>query len=106
MRILFTPSARRQFLSAIDYIRRDNPLAAVRFRRKAEKSLRRLIRYPNSGRLIPEFPELPYREVVESPYRFFYRVHDGNIWIVAVWHGSQLAETPTDKGIESNSEGD
>ncbi len=103
MKILFTPSARRQFLSGIGYIRRDNPLAAVRFRRKAEKGLRRLIRYPKSGRLVPEFPELPYREIVVSPYRFFYRVHKGNIWIVAVWHGAQLAAPPSDKGIESNS---
>lgn len=94
MRIRFTPSARIQFLSALTYIRRDNPQAAQRFRHRAEGVLRRLEEFPESGRVVPEFPELPYREVVISPYRFFYRVKGEVIWIVAVWHGAQLAQEP------------
>jgi plasmid stabilization system protein ParE len=43
---------------------------------------------------MPEFPELPYREVIISPYRFFYRVKGEIVWIVAVWHGAQLPEDP------------
>ncbi len=104
MEILFTPSARRQFLSGSDNIRLDNVSAAARFRRKAEKALRRLIRFPESGRILHEFPDLPYREVIVAPYWFFYRVHKSNIWIVAVWHGAQLAAPPSDKGIALDSE--
>ena len=95
MKILFTPTARVQFLSAISYIRRDKPSAATRFRQRAEKSLKRLLEYPDSGRSIPEFPELPYRELIVPPYRFFYRIKDDIVWIVAVWHGAQLPEDPT-----------
>ena len=95
MKILFTPSAKVQFLSAISRIRRDKPSAATRFRQRAEKSLKRLLEYPDSGRFIPEFPELPYRELIVPPYRFFYRVKDDIVWIVAVWHGAQLPEEPT-----------
>ncbi len=95
MKILFTPSAKVQFLSAISHIRRDKPSAAIRFRQRAEKSLKRLLEYPDSGRSIPEFPELPYRELIVPPYRFFYRVKDDIVWIVAVWHGAQLPEDPT-----------
>ncbi|MBE9569487.1 MAG: type II toxin-antitoxin system RelE/ParE family toxin [Proteobacteria bacterium] len=95
MKILFTPSAKVQFLSAISPIRRDKPSAATRFRQRAEKSLKRLLEYPDSGRSIPEFPELPYRELIVPPYRFFYRVKDDIVWIVAVWHGAQLPEDPT-----------
>lgn len=94
MRIRFTPSARVQFLSALAYICRDNPQAALRFRRRAEGVLRRLENFPESGRVVPEFPELSYREVVISPYRFFYRVKGEVIWIVAVWHGAQLPKEP------------
>lgn len=94
MRIRFTPSARLQFLEALAYIRRDNPGAARKFRERTEKVLRRLEDYPGSGRLIPEFPELPHREVVIHPYRFFYRVERKTIWIVAVWHGAQEVEKP------------
>jgi plasmid stabilization system protein ParE len=95
LKILFTPTARVQFLSAISYIRRDKPSAATRFRQRAEKSLKRLLEYPDSGRFIPEFPELPYRELIVPPYRFFYRVKHDIVWIVAVWHGAQLPEEPT-----------
>lgn len=95
MRIQFTPSIRRQFLAALQYIRRDNPLAARNFRKKAEIHLRRLGRFPQSGRVVPEFSDLPFREVIVAPYRFFYRVDDRKIWIVAVWHGAQLPEDPS-----------
>ena len=67
MRILFTPTGRRQFLEAIAYIHRDKPSAAVTFRQKAEKSLSRLKKFPESGRPLPEFPELPFREVIVNP---------------------------------------
>ena len=94
MRILFTPTARRQFFEALAYIYRDNPSAAVNFRQKAEKLLSRLQKNPDSGRYLPEFPGLPYREVIVKPYRFFYRVKDNTVWIVAVWHGAQLPDEP------------
>lgn len=95
MKVRFTPSARAQLLSALTYIRRDNPQAAVCFREHAETALRRLEEFPDSGRIVPEFPELPYREIVITPYRFFYRVKGEIVWIVAVWHGAQLPEQPT-----------
>lgn len=95
MRIQFTPSARRQFLNALEYIRRDRPIAARRFLERAEKSLRRLTRFPKSGRPLPEFPDLPFREVIVTPYRFFYRVKHDTVWIVAVWHGAQLPREPS-----------
>ena len=94
MRIVFTPLARDQFLNALAYIRRDKPSAAVFFRQKAEM---RLCDYPESGRPIPEFPDIHYREVIVAPYRFFYRVKDNVVWVVAVWHGAQLAEEPEEQ---------
>ena len=95
MRVRFTPSAEKGFLAIIDYIRRDDrPIAAERFRQRAEKALRRLEIFPNSGRPIPEFPELSHREVIVPPYRFFYKVEDDDVWIVDVWHGAQLPIRP------------
>ena len=38
-KIVFTPSARDQFLRGLAYIRRDKPSAAVSFRWKAEQVL-------------------------------------------------------------------
>lgn len=93
-KVRFTPTARDQFLAALAYIHRDDPSAALAMRQRAEESLTRLRRFPESGRVLPEFPELPLREVVVPPYRFFYRVKSDTVWIVAVWHGAQLPDEP------------
>jgi plasmid stabilization system protein ParE len=98
LRVRFTLSGRRQFLDAIAYILRDNRAAARRFRQRAERVLRRLERFPESGRVLPEFPDLPYREVIVAPYRFFYRVADKTVWVVAVWHGAQIPGEPRGGG--------
>jgi plasmid stabilization system protein ParE len=98
VKVRFTPTGRTQFLEAIIYIYRDNPSAAVSFREKAEKALSRLKKYQESGRLIPEFPDLPFREVIVRPYRFFYRIKGDTAWIVAVWHSAQLPEEPEEQG--------
>ncbi|RJP44880.1 MAG: type II toxin-antitoxin system RelE/ParE family toxin [Desulfobacteraceae bacterium] len=94
MKVQFPPSARSQFLVALAYIQKDKPSAALNFRNQAEKILRRLENFPESGRIIPEFPDLSYREVIVSPYRFFYKVKADAVWIVAVWHGAQIPEKP------------
>ncbi|MBD3334247.1 MAG: type II toxin-antitoxin system RelE/ParE family toxin [Candidatus Eisenbacteria bacterium] len=94
MRVRFTPTGRNQFLSAVAYILEDRPSAALRFRKQAESALRRLERFPASGRVVPEFPELPYRELIVSPYRFFYRVKGKTVWIVGVWHSAQMPSKP------------
>jgi toxin ParE1/3/4 len=94
MRVRFTPSARSQFLAGLEYIRADNPLAAQALLARVAKSLRRLTSYPQSGRRIPEFPELSHREVIVPPYRFFCRVEKAGVWVVAVWHGAQSPASP------------
>jgi plasmid stabilization system protein ParE len=94
LRVLFTPTGRRQFLEAVAYIYRDNSSASLSFRNKAEKTLSRLKKFPESGRLIPEFSDLPFREVIVRPYRFFYKVKNETVWIIAAWHSAQLPEDP------------
>lgn len=90
MEIRFTPSARSMFLDAILHIKKEDSKAAARFKSKAENGLRRLIEFPESGKRVQEFPDLPFREVLIPPYRFFYRVKEETVWIVAVWHGAQM----------------
>jgi plasmid stabilization system protein ParE len=94
LEVVLTPSARKQFLAAVEAIRRSSRDAARRFRKRAGQALKRLSRFPQSGAVVAEFPELPYREVYVNPYRFFYRVQDRTVWIVAVWHGAQVPDEP------------
>jgi len=90
----FTASAREHFLAIVAGIHADNPSAARGFRERAELALRELERFPESGRHIPEFLGLPHRELIVSPYRFFYRVVGSSVWIIGVWHSKQLPEPP------------
>jgi len=83
-------------MAAIRYIAERNPRAARGFRKRAEQALRPLAPHPRCGRRIPEFPDLPHREVVLAPYRFFYKVEGNCVWIVAVWHAARLPAAPED----------
>jgi toxin ParE1/3/4 len=96
MKLDFTPSAEEEFVEAVEYIYQENPKAALVFHQKAGKILQRLKQFPESGRYLPEFPGLPYREVIVSPYRFFYRLSGNTVWVVALWHFSQDVKQPTD----------
>ena len=64
------------------YIQADRPPAARDFADRVEAALRRLIDFPESGRVIPEFEGLGYREVLVDSYRLFYRVRGDVIWVV------------------------
>ena len=94
MKIRFTPSAETELLSAAKYIKNDNPEAALEFLKKVDDLLHRLENHPLSGRTIPEFPGLPYRELLVLPYRFFYSIENKTIWIVAVWQTAQIPIEP------------
>jgi plasmid stabilization system protein ParE len=94
LQVYFTPSARTQFLSALSYIHKDKPGAAADFEQRVEIALRRLEDFPESGSLVREFPDSPFQQVVIKPYRFFYRIEKRVLWIVGVWHSSQLPDSP------------
>ena len=82
---------------AVAYLLEDSPKTAIKFRQRTESALRRLTRFPQSGRRIPEFPDLPFREVIVRPYRFYYRREGLTVWVVACWHGAQLPRKPKEK---------
>lgn len=99
MRVLFTPSGRSNFLAAITFIDSEDASAAASFHKKAEKALLRLKKFPGSGTPLPEFPDLPFREVAVAPCRFIFRVKQKTVWIVAVWRGARLPKKPAEKEI-------
>jgi plasmid stabilization system protein ParE len=94
VKVRFTPSAEAEYVEALTFVLKDNRRAALLFGRKIESALRRVARYPDSGRKLPEFPELPHREIIVPPYRLFYRVEHRTIWIVALWHGARVPRPP------------
>jgi toxin ParE1/3/4 len=70
-----------------DFIARDSPRAAEALVERLLTATERLATFPESGRVVPEFPELGYREIIVSSYRVFHRLKGNTVWIVAVVHG-------------------
>jgi len=93
-RVQFTPPARAQFLAAVDYIRAERPAAARAFRDRLYDALNHLVRFPDAGRSIPEFPPSGFREVLVDKYRFFYRLEGDTIRVVGVWRDAQIPAEP------------
>lgn len=93
-KVQFTPPARAQFLATVAYIRADRPSAVGAFRTRTFEALSRLVEFLDSGRVIPEFPQLGFREMLLGSYRIFYRVEGGTIWVVGVWHDAQIPQQP------------
>ena len=51
-----------------------------------------LTSFPLMGHIVPEFPHLPYHEILVGNYRVIYRLEEeqGLVIIMAVAHGKQL----------------
>jgi len=96
VRVRFTRQAARQYLDGLRYLLTRRSAGAVTVQRRAEAVIALLREHPDAGHAILEFPDLPHRELPVPPYRFFYRVVGDTVWIVAVWHGRQLPESPED----------
>jgi plasmid stabilization system protein ParE len=94
VRVRFTSQAARQYVDGLRYLRTKHPAGAATVQRRAEAVIELLREHPGAGHAIPEFPDLPHRELPVPPYRLFHRVVDDTVWIVAVWHARQLPESP------------
>ena len=99
MIVRLTPPARAQLLAAVAYINAERPTAARDFRMRVDGALRRIIDFPESGRVIPEFSRLGFREVLVGSYRLFYRVQGDVIWVVGVWRDAQIPDEPSEPGV-------
>ena len=75
-----------------DFIARDSQLFARHQVESIHNSVGRLLKFPKSGRHLPEFPELPHREIIIGSYRVIYRFDsDQNVVIiVSVVHVRRL----------------
>ena len=68
-------------------------MAAERLNHRVLFALDHLLDFPHSGRPIPEYPDVPHREVLVNPFRFFYKVDGDTIEVFDVYHQAQLPET-------------
>jgi plasmid stabilization system protein ParE len=74
------------------FIARDSRQYAGIMVRRIRTAVSRLRDFPQRGRVVPEFPDGPYREILVGPYRVVYRHMEDRdmVLVLAVIHGSRL----------------
>ena len=92
--VVWTKPALDSLLDIVRYIRRENPAAAQRFGAAVKSRTSRLESFPDSGRVVPEFPTSGLREIVFGDYRIVYRhpPDTASVEILTVRHGARLME--------------
>jgi addiction module RelE/StbE family toxin len=90
--VRWTERAKEDLQRVYDFIARDSSRAAEVLADRIITASERLASFPESGRIVPEFPMLGYREAIVSGYRVLYRIESNTVWIAAVVHGRRLLE--------------
>lgn len=86
MKIELAESAFKDLENTLRYYREQGaPEQGLRVVSEILKKSERLVKYPDSGRIVPEFGVPFLREVLVPPFRVVYRRDPGMIWIVRVW---------------------
>ncbi len=80
-----------QTLDAIaDYIALDKPAAAHDLVQEVFAAIQMLQKLPQMGSVPAELRGLPYRQLIVSPCRIFYRIEKKIVFIVHILRGEQL----------------
>ena len=72
--VIWTEPALSDLDAIADYIALDKPEAAKALVQRVFSHVEQLQAHPESGSLVRELPDFPYRQIVEPPCRVFYRV--------------------------------
>lgn len=100
MKLEWSPLAFQRVLEVAEHIRRDNPTAAESWLRGLFRLVERTVRFPNSGRVVPEVGKPDIREVFHGDYRIVDRRTTTRLSIVTVRHGRRLLD-PTELRVHS-----
>ena len=91
----FAGSAVSDLENILAYYREQaSPETGRRFVEEIIAQAERLARYPDSGRVVPEFGMEQLREVIHPPFRIVYRREDNRIRVVRVWRSERLMKLP------------
>ncbi len=90
MKLRWMPQARADLQAIYDYIAEDSSQNAARMIERLLDRAERMVDFPQSGRMVPEYQREDIREVIESPYRIIYRTLPDRIDVLTVMHSARL----------------
>jgi len=88
--IVWSPQSVEDVESIRDYMNRDSPHFAALVAQRIVDAVEHLGRFPESGRIVPEFGDPRLREALWRNYRIVYRSSPTVVEIVTVFHGARL----------------
>ena len=89
LRLRWTEQATRQLGAIAEHIGLSSPIYAEQVIDRLVGRLDQARRFPESGRMVPEFEQPDIRELIEPPYRLMYRIREDAIEVLAILHGRQ-----------------
>jgi toxin ParE1/3/4 len=89
VKLIWSPLALKRVSEIAEYIARSRPQAAEDWVVAIFASVRRLNRFPLSGRSVPESQRTDLREVIHGNYRVIYRVEPDHLVVLTVRHTRQ-----------------
>jgi toxin ParE1/3/4 len=81
--------AEADLAEAASFIARDSARYAKQFVRDAQSTARTLPRFPQRGRIVPEFERPDLRELIVGRYRMVYVIRADSVEIVTVIDGAR-----------------
>ncbi len=90
MKIIWSPLSLDRIIEVSEFIAEDKPGASIKWVDSVFDSVQRLIKFPESGRSVPEINRSDIREILLGNYRIIYRIEEKSITILTVRHGKQL----------------
>ena len=89
MKIVWSPLTLDRIGEIADDIAQDNSLAASEWVESVFIKVGRLVRFPESGRIVPEIKRADIREIIIGNYRMIYRIRHSRVAILTIRHGQQ-----------------
>lgn len=90
--VTWTTTAQQNAQAIRRYIAQEAPNAAAVMVRRFRSEAAQLARFPEMGRMVPEYADPRVRELIISPYRLLYRF-DADVdlvRVIGVVHGSRM----------------
>ena len=100
MKVVWSPTARRRALAAVDYIAQDRPSVAAQWFDSLVERLELLRELPEQGRMVPEWGEPSIREILHTPYRIVYEVLPDRVEVLTLSHERQWLQRVRPSGTD------
>ncbi len=90
-RVDWTVKALKDLHDIYDFIAKDSKKYAQLQVENIQSAVTNASAFPQMGRKVPEFPNLPYREIIVGNYRALYRFEEEQkrVLVLAIVHGRQ-----------------